>query len=167
MQKKVLSEIDLYFGDVSMPEGFEINKKILTNDILQFSFGEEEFPFSKALDMLSTYIKEHINLNYDIKLIDKKIWGNIYNPNETSPPLLNINPIDLRNSPDYTLLYGVKVTDCNIKINYNDNKRKGKIWNIPLINNNFIMFPSSCMYYIINNQKNSLNFIQTITYESI
>jgi hypothetical protein len=167
MQKKVLSEIDLYFGDVSMPEGFEINKKTLTNDILQFSFGEKEFPFSRTLDMLSTYIKEHINLNYDIKLIDKKIWGNIYNPNETSPPLLNINPIDLRNSPDYTLLYGVKVTDCDIKINYNDNKRKGKIWNIPLINNKFIMFPSSCMYYIINNQKNSLNFIQTITYESI
>jgi len=29
----------------------------------------------------------------------------------------------------------------------------------------FVMFPSVCMYSIINNQKNNLNFIQTINYE--
>ena len=34
-------------------------------------------------------------------------------------------------------------------------------------NNKFIMFPSTNMYYIINHQKDSLNFIQTITYEFI
>jgi hypothetical protein len=26
MQKKVLSEIDLYYGDVAMPKGFEIDR---------------------------------------------------------------------------------------------------------------------------------------------
>ena len=39
--------------------------------------------------------------------------------------------------------------------------------NIPLINNMFIMFPSTNMYYLTNNQKDSLNFVQTITYEYI
>jgi len=34
-------------------------------------------------------------------------------------------------------------------------------------NNKFIMFPSTQMYYITNHQKDSLNFIQTITYEFI
>ena len=36
-----------------------------------------------------------------------------------------------------------------------------------LTNNNFIMFPSTNMYYITNNQKDSLKFVQTITYEYI
>ena len=37
----------------------------------------------------------------------------------------------------------------------------------PLLNNRFIMFPSTNMYYLTNNQKDSLNFVQTITYEYI
>ena len=36
-----------------------------------------------------------------------------------------------------------------------------------LTNNQFIMFPSTNMYYLTNNQKDSLNFVQTITYEYI
>ncbi len=36
-----------------------------------------------------------------------------------------------------------------------------------LENNKFIMFPSTQMYYITNNQKDSLNFILTTTYEFI
>ena len=75
--------------------------------------------------------------------------------------------MDLRNSPDFTLLYGVKVKDCMVRIHYEDNRRKGRSWDIPLINNRFIMFPSTNMYYLTNNQKDSLNFVQTITYEYI
>ena len=86
---------------------------------------------------------------------------------ELSPPLLNINPVDLRNSPDYVLLYGVKIEDCMVRIYYDDNRRKGGSWDIELKNNMFIMFPSTNMYHITNNQKDSLNFIQTMTYEFI
>ena len=100
-------------------------------------------------------------------LINKETWGNIYKPQETTIPLLNIDPVDLRNSPDYTLLYGVKVKDCMVRIHYEDNRRKGRSWDIPLKNNQFIMFPSTNMYYLTNNQKDSLNFVQTITYEYI
>ena len=44
---------------------------------------------------------------------------------------------------------------------------KEEAWDIPLTNNQFIMFPSTNMYYLTNNQKDSLNFVQTITYEYI
>ena len=98
---------------------------------------------------------------------NKETWGNIYKPSETTIPLLNIDPVDLRNSPDYTLLYGVKVKDCMVRIHFEDNRRKGRSWDIPLTNNKFIMFPSTNMYYLTNNQKDSLNFVQTITYEYI
>jgi hypothetical protein len=167
MQKIILTEQTLYYGDVSMPKGFEIDRDKLSGDILQSTFTDSEFPFSRAWDMLNTYIREHINVEYGFQLVNKKTWGDIYKPNQQTVPLLNIDPVDLRNSPDFTLLYGVKVKDCNVRIHYEDNRRKGRSWDIPLLNNRFIIFPSTNMYYLTNNQKDSLNFVQTITYEYI
>ena len=167
MQKKVLTEQALYFGDVAMPKGWDIDRDKLQSDILQSQINNKEFPFSRTVDMLNTYMREHINLNYGFTLISKKIWGDIYKPQETTIPLLNIDPVDLRNSADFTFLYGVQVKDCSVRIHYEDNRRKGRSWDIPLTNNQFIMFPSTNMYYLTNNQKDSLNFVQTITYEYI
>ncbi len=167
MQRQVLTEQSLFSGDIDMPKGFEIDQEKLTNDILQSTFNSKEFPFSRTWDMLNTYMRDFIGLEHGINLVNKSTWGNIYKPNETTIPLLNIDPVDLRNSPDFTLLYGVKVKDCNVRIHYEDNRRKGRSWDIELKNNMFIMFPSTNMYYITNNQKDSLNFVQTITYEYI
>ena len=167
MQKKVLSEIDLYYGDVAMPKGFEIDRDKLQSDILKSQLNNKEFPFSREWDKLNTYLREHINVEYGFTIINKETWGNIYRPKEISIPLLNIDPIDLRNSPDYILLYGVNVKDCSVRIHYDDNRRAGRSCHIPLKNNQFIMFPSMQMYYITNNQKDSLNSILTITHEFI
>jgi hypothetical protein len=167
MQKKVLSEIGLYYGDVTMPKYWEIDQNELAHHILHSNLTNEEFSFSKTWDKLNTYIREHIRLEYSIRLINKKTWGDIYKPQEISTPLLNIDPVDLKNSPDYTLLYGVKVKDCSVRIHYDDNRRAGRSWDIGLKNNMFIMFPSTNMYYITNKQKDSLNFILTITNEII
>ena len=167
MQKKVLSEIALYYGDVVMPKDWDIDRDKLQQDILQSHIHNKKFPFSRTFDMLNTYMREHINLKYDFTLVNKETWGNIYKPAETTAPLLNIDPVDLLNSPDFTLLYGVKVKECMVRIHYEDNRRKGRSWDIPLENNQFIMFPSTNMYYITNNQKDSLNFVQTITYEFV
>ena len=117
--------------------------------------------------MLNTYIRDHINLEYSLNLINKDTFGDIYKPKETSQPFINVDPVDLKGSPDFTLLYGVQVKDCMVRINYEDNRRKGRSWDIPLENNKFIMFPSTNMYYLTNNQKDSLNFVQTILYEYI
>ena len=167
INKNVLSEIALYGGDVDMPKGFEIDRDKLQTDILTSQINNTDFPYSREWDKLNTYLREHINLEYGFTLINKDMWGNVYKPKEISIPLLNIDPVDLRNSPDYTLLYGVNVKDCSVRIHYDDNRRAGRCWDIPLKNNQFIMFPSTQTYYITNNQKDSLNFVQTITYEYI
>ena len=167
MQKKVLSEIALYYGDVAMPKGFEIDRDKLQSDILKSQINNKEFPYSREWDKLNTYLREHINVEYGFQLVNKETWGNVYKPKEISIPLLNIDPVDLRNSADYTLLYGVNVKDCSVRIHYDDNRRAGRSWDIPLKNNQFLMFPSTNMYYITNNQKDSLNFILTITNEFI
>jgi len=166
MKKKVLSEIGLYYGDVTMPKGFEIDRDKLESDILKSQINNTKFPYSREGNKLNTYLRDHINLEYEFQLVNKETWGNFYKPKEISVPLLNIDPVDLRNAPDYTLLYGVNVKDCSVRIHYDDNRRKGRSWDIPLKNNQFIMFPSMQMYYITNNQKDSLNFILTITNES-
>ena len=167
MQKKVLSEIALYYGNVVMPKDWDIDRDKLQENILKSNITDSPFPFSKNWDMLNTYVREHINLKYSFNLINKETWGNMYKPQETTIPLLNIDPVDLRNSPDYTFLYGVNVKNCMVRIHYEDNRRKGRSWDIELTNNKFIMFPSTNMYYITNNQKDQLNFILTTTYEYI
>ena len=167
MQKKVLSEQSLYYGDITMPKNWDIDREKLSEDILKSQITDSPFPFSKTFDMLNTYLREHINVEYGFTLINKQTWGNTYKPQELSIPLLNIDPVDLRNSPDFTLLYGVKVDSCSVRIYYDDNRRKGRSWDVPLTNNKFIMFPSTNMYYLTNNQTGSLNFVQTITYEYI
>ena len=167
MQKKVLSEIDLHYGTIDMPQGFEIDRNTLQEDILSSHIKNLKFPYSRNWDKLNTYMREHVNVEYDFCLINKETWGNVYKSKEISIPLLNIDPVDLRNSPDYTFLYGVNVKDCSVRIHYDHNRRAGRSWDIPLANNDFIMFPSTQMYYITNNQKDSLNFILTTTYEFI
>ena len=167
MHKKVLSEQALYFGDVDMPKDWDIDRNKLLNDILLSVIHKKNFPFSRTFDMLNTYVRDHIGVEYELTLINKDTFGNIYKPGEISQPFINIDPVDLRNSPDFTLLYGVQVKDCMVRIHYEDNRRKGRSWDIPLENNKFIMFPSTNMYYISNNHKDSLNFVQTILYEYI
>ena len=167
MHKKVLTEQSIYFGDISMPEHWEIDRVELSHHILQSNLTNQELKFSKTWDRLDTYMRDFISLNYGIHLAKKQMWGNIYKPAETTIPLLNIDPVDLRNSPDFTMLYGVKVKDCFVRIYFDDNRRKGRSWDIELKDNMFIMFPSTNMYYLTNNQKNDLNFIQTVTYEYI
>jgi hypothetical protein len=167
MQKKVLSEIDLHYGIINMPKKFEINLEKLQEDILSSQLKNKEIPYSREWDKLNTYMREPVNVEYGFTLINKRSWGNVYKPKEISIPLLNIDPIDLKNSADYTFLYGVNVKNCSVRIHYDQNRRAGRSWDIPLKNNSFVMFPSTQMYYLTNNQKDSLNFILTTTYEYI
>ena len=169
MEKKVLSEIDIYFGQIEMPKDFEIDRERLCIDILLFKNYNNNFSFSKSLDMLQTYLREHINLKYNFKLINKKTSGEIYKPREYSHSLLQIDPVDLKNSPDYVMLYGVNVgkDSCKVFIEYDDNRRKGRNWEIHLNDNNFVMFPSTQRYHITANTSEQLNFILTTTYEFI
>ncbi len=167
MKKKVLSETALYYGDLKMPTGFEINSTKLCEDIFKYTFSNGNFNFSIEWEKLNNYIKDFFSLKNKILLIDKDSRGNIYYPNQTSKPICDVNPVDLRNSPDFTMLYGAHTKDCYVKIYYDDNRRKGRDWTIKLEKNKFIVFPSTNKYIILNHQKQLLNFIQTITYESI
>jgi hypothetical protein len=167
MQKKVLSEQEIYFGEVKMPKGFDINRFDLILSGFSSSLKNEKIKFSKNFDQLNKYIIEHIRLNYNVNLVNKDTWFDMFSPNEKTDPLLNVNLVDLKNSPDYTLLYGLGTINCHVRVYYDNNRRKGRSHDIELKNNHFILFPSNNMYIINNKQEDTLNFVQTITYEYV
>ena len=150
-----------------MPKGVEINQEVIQKDIIKHKSQDCEFPFSREWDKLNTFLREHIQVEYNLTLINKLTTGYLFKPNEISYPEKDVNEVDLRNSADYTMLYGVNINNCSVKIYYDSNRRKGRSWDIKLNNNDFIMFPSTQQYFITNNQKDNLNLILKITYEYI
>jgi len=183
MQKVVLSEVDLYYGKVDMPKGFDIDRDQIKNDILKsfvkkdrinnnpkaYAFDDYVVPFSQPLQWMQDYIRDHWGAEYDRTLVPKTMHGNIMHPKEKSWTRNQVEPVDLRNSPDYTLIYGVDVKEGSSEciIEYDNNRRKNRTWHIPIKDNHFIMFPATQRYSFSPNTSNALNTILTINYEYI
>ena len=139
MQKVVLSEIDLYSGEVAMPKGFDIDLDKIRNDIIEsyvqqkrinnnpkaYAFDDYVVPFSQPLQWMQDYIRDHWRVEYNRTLVTKTMHGNVIHPKEKSWTRHQVDPVDLRNSPDYTLIYGVDIkkgsSECIIE--YDDNRR--------------------------------------------
>jgi hypothetical protein len=102
-------------------------------------------------------------------LVEKSQHGNVFHPKEQSFLRYNIEPVDLRNSPDYTLIYALDCAkdSCELVIEYDDNRRKNRTWHLPVHNNHFYMFPATQKYFITKNNSKQLNVMLTINYEYI
>tara|TARA_R110000765_G_scaffold8080_2_gene26490 strand:+ start:828 stop:1379 length:552 start_codon:yes stop_codon:yes gene_type:complete len=183
MKEVVLSKINLIYGSVDMPKGFEIDRNKIKNTIIKsfinkkrininpktYSYKDYEVTFSQPLQWLNDYLRDNIKVEYNFTLIERSKHGNVLNPKEQSFLRNHIEPVDLKNSPDYTLIYAVDVEEdsCECIIEYDDNRRKNRTWHLPIKNNNFIMFPATQKYMFTENTSNKLNTILVINYEYI
>lgn len=167
MQKEVISEISIFYGNLNLPKGLNINFSEFKEEIFQKIFFKKELNNSKNFKIINNYITDYTRAKFDKNLIYKKGSAFSFKPDEVTKPILDVDPVDLKNSSDFTMLYAVNVKDCLVRIYYDDNRRKGRNWDIELKNNKFIMFPSNNMYIISNHQKESLNLITKIQYEYI
>ena len=70
MEKKVLTEQVIYYGDVSMPKHWEIDRIDLSHHILHSNLTNEKLQFSRTYDKLSTYVREHILIKHNLYLIE-------------------------------------------------------------------------------------------------
>ena len=155
MHKKELTSVHLYYGDLNMPKGFEINPKPLIMGTFEQKYLEKKFPYSIELDKVDTYIRDYSIAKHDLSLEGKETWGNFYLPQECSK---------LKNHKyNFTVLYGTQIQEnsCSITIFYEQDKE----WTIPLITNKFVMFSSDKTYRVNSNKSNKINFIQTMIYE--
>ena len=179
MQKVVLSEISLIHGEVKTPKGFEIDLKEIKNSIINsfvngnrvsknkkdYSYNDYNVEFSLPLQWLKDYIRDHFKAEHYHSLIPVLNFGNVLEPKEKSLNRNNVDPVDLRNAADYTCVFGVDINgDCDLVIEYADNRRAGRTWHIPIKNNNYYIFPSTQRYFFTENKSNKLNTILTMTY---
>ena len=183
MIQNLISYIDLYHGKIT-PDNLQIDNDILKFYILEsfhkkLFFNEERKDYlvynNSEYEKFYLYIKDafkYVNFNNKTKnrtLIEHNRFSNVYLPNENSLLRSNIDKNDVFNSPDYTLIYAVDVIDNSSKliIKYDDNKRKDKNWEFPIMNNYFFIFPSNQEYYITKNNSDNINTYLTINYTYI
>ena len=184
MKKVVLSEIDLTFGKIESPKGFEINREKIKNDIItsyinqkrisnnkkDYSYYDYEVPFSQPLQWYQDYLRDHFRIEHNKTLIPKLDFGIILDKKQQSHNRNLVEPLDLLHAPDYTCIYGVDIDDeeqLEVVIHYNDNRRVNRTWHVPLQNNKFIIFPSMQRFYITENKSSKLQTILISTYEYI
>ena len=98
MQKKVLTEVDLYTGEIQMPKGFDIDRDKIRNDIIEsyvkqnrintnpqaYAFDDYVVPFSQPLQWMQDYIRDHWRVEYGRTLVQKNMHGNVMQPKEKS-----------------------------------------------------------------------------------
>lgn len=168
MKRKILENLDLIYGQVEMPKGFEIDEQVMVADIFLSEIYEKAYPLSIPTDMLDTYIRDFTKVRHSKNLQLDKVLGKVLRPNELSQPMSQINPFDLLNSPEYVLIYGAKVESksCDLKINIINIEHKYTEYTIPLETNKFILFPARYTYWITKNISQKDNFILTITYKN-
>jgi len=170
MNKKLLSEIAFYYGSVKMPKGFEIDRSILVKNTSLSNFYEDvNHSFNREFDKVKTYICDYMQAYHKLHLVLQKNRGNYFERNEKTKPLLQLDPVDLRNSADFVCLYGVETDSdtCEITLHYDDNRRKGRSWTHKLKTNNYIIFPSTQLYFINNKNNKHLNYVETLTFQYI
>ena len=85
MQKKVLTEVDLYTGEIQMPKGFDIDRDKIRNDIIEsyvkqnrvntnpqaYAFDDYVVPFSQPLQWMQDYVRDHWRVEYGRTLVQK------------------------------------------------------------------------------------------------
>lgn len=183
MHKKVLSEIDLYFGMVDMPKYFEINREELKSNLLSSVLKDKYFsnssvistPFDykmlngKAFTMLNTYLIENFRLKHEVNIINSFNFGSIFNEKESSITKNLVNEHDLSSSPDYTCIYGIELEKQSqqLIIEYPNKRLKENFFSTELKNNEFIIFPSTLKYFFTRNISNQTNTYLTIAYNIV
>ena len=183
MRKKVLSEIDIYFGIVDMPKYFEINREELKSNLLSSVLKDKYFsnssvistPFDyemlngKAFTMLNTYLIENFKLKHEISIVNSFNFGSIFNEKESSIVKNLVNEQDLSSSPDYTCIYGIEIEKQSqqLIIQYPNKRLKENFFSIELKNNEYIIFPSTLKYFFTRNTSNQTNTFLTIAYNIV
>ena len=90
MQKVVLSEVDLYHGEI-MPKGFEIDQNKIRNNIIEsyiqrkrissnhqdYAFDDYECLFLSLYNGFKIILRDHFNAEYEKTLVFKNMHGNI------------------------------------------------------------------------------------------
>jgi len=179
MNKKILSETCLFEGEVKMPKHYEIDRYRIKSEILDsklhhktisdnpyhYAYSDYEVPTSKTLNLLREYISENIYMDHNMRISPRLSFGNVFDPKQQSFFRNSIDPVNIKESPDYVMIYGVDVDkDSSVVIETKDKRGIEKLSLFNIKNNHFLLFPSYLKFFINENTSFQTNVFLTTTY---
>lgn len=180
MKKVILNQEVLYYDFVNCPKGYEIDRHQIRHEMMWGYLNSKkehptltQYPMRHCLsfDYLGEYIRDFLGqfVEHQFKLVFKQRFGYILKQDEYVASRNDIDILDIKASPVYTLVYGVELEDhsSNLIIHHNIKKTPNCTWSIPMQNNKFIIFPSHLNYEITSNNSKLNSFYLIQTYDEV
>lgn len=182
MKKTILTETAVYTGIIDSPKGYEINREKIKNEaikgyvlnnkkhFIENTWEHKDYKLTRSIPELrfvEDYIRDFFKLKTKQTLEAPSYYVNVLEHLEQSYSRNNLDLNHLLNSPNYTMIYCVDVTDksSSIVIEYDDHLRINKLYQIAVKNNMFIIMPSTLRYFISENLSEEPNVFITINYK--
>lgn len=176
MHKKVLSETVFYYGE--LPHISHVSNEEIKNFILkEFSkiksinedrYKDIKLPAHKHISWIIDYVRDIVKTKFGFTLIPINIISQVHEIKETTIKRNHVNPYDIHNSPDFTLIYCVDFNEEDqLVIEFEDHRNKENYWTIPIKNKDFVMWNSDLNYYISPNKKEKFRIYLLIHFQKI
>ena len=179
MNKKILSEVDMYEGSIVLPKNHEIDRYKIKSDILQsklenktvssnpyhFAHCDYSIETSNPLNLVRLTVPEKIFVYHKLLTEPRLSFGNVFEPKQQSFFRSMVDPTNIKESPDYVMIYGVDVDkNASVVLEIKDRRGVNRLSVYPISNNHFIMFPAYLRFFINENQSFQTNIFLTTTY---
>jgi len=177
MLEKVLSQIGLIVHKVeghrkkpnphirtAIMESYTLDNRMSENPA-EPSYYDYKLEWTPWCQNINDFVRLEFHRGKNRNFVLNNYWGNVYFPQQSS---LNRNQVisnSLKSSPDYTCVFCVEAQkdSCNLVFEYDDNRRTGATWTIPMETDVYVIIPSTLRYYISQNNGGKPNFFFTMT----
>jgi hypothetical protein len=148
-----ISKIDNNLIKNHLQENYSQKNKF-TNDIFSDKYNFYNFKHHQHIQWLYEYIKDYYFCHFQKTLIILNQYFLIQQKNESINIRNNIDYFNSEGSADICCLYTLssKKNNCNLIMEYTDNKYKLKKWKLPLEDNKIILHSSSINSHITKNE---------------
>ena len=179
MNKKTLLEIALFEGEITLPKNHQVDRYKIKSDILQskldnktvssnpyaFAFSDYSIETSAPLNLIRSTIAEKLNVYHQISIESRLSFGNVFDPKQQSFFRNMIDPVNIKESPDYVMIYGVDVDkNASVVIETKDKRGIDQLSVYPIANNHFVLFPAYLRFFMNENDSSQTNIFLTTTY---
>tara|TARA_R100001086_G_scaffold79077_1_gene38446 strand:+ start:1610 stop:2158 length:549 start_codon:yes stop_codon:yes gene_type:complete len=179
MNKKTLLEIALFEGEITLPKNHQVDRYKIKSDILQskldnktvssnpyaFAFSDYSIETSAPLNLIRSTIAEKLNVYHQIGVESRLSFGNVFDPKQQSFFRNMIDPVNIKESPDYVMIYGVDVDkNASVVIETKDKRGIDQLSVYPIANNHFVLFPAYLRFFMNENDSSQTNIFLTTTY---
>jgi len=114
---------------------------------------------------LTDYIEGQYLLKTKVTLWPKEISVMVHNKGEGSIKRHHLDYANLKDSPDLVMLYFLETDKNDLIIEYDNGRKKGCYWTLPIEQNKYVLFNSHLEYYLKPNTSGKQRIVLRVTYE--